>query len=188
MGIMNWETRSHGILVYDILYLLLARLGRNDPASLNHDFPSLKQHDFLSIITSFHQQSDPSMPKPKSTTIVAKQSTSKSPNASIQAFFEAEKRTPQDQHPQGTPGQPGDGFTEEEVVDNFNPLNCKFDSSREYEDSPIGQLVPGPRAVTFAGRIVHVGTMYGKDSKHPKAAGWHNLTVKDDSAAIGVSC
>lgn len=119
--------------------------------------------------------------------MAATQAVNKSPNASIQAYFEAEKRSPEKKCLQDSRSQPGDGFTEEEVAENFNPLNCNFDSGRDYEDCSIGRLVPGPRAVTFAGRIVYMKTLFGRDAKHPKAAGYHELTVKDDSAAIGVS-
>lgn len=81
----------------------------------------------------------------------------------------------------------GDGFTEEELADSLDPLNKKWNPEREYEEVSIVQLVPGPRAVTFAGRIVNLRTMMGTNPKQPKANGWHSLIVKDDSGAVEVS-
>jgi len=114
------------------------------------------------------------------------QPSAKTCSASIQALFQPDERGKVKSQQKGAFERPGDGFTKEEVANAFDPLTCNFDTNREYEDSSIDQLIPGPKAVTFAGRIVNLGTMLGDDPKHPKAAGWHNLIVKDDSAAIGV--
>ncbi|KAH8808026.1 hypothetical protein F5884DRAFT_881648 [Xylogone sp. PMI_703] len=50
----------------------------------------------------------------------------------------------------------------------------------------IGDLIPGPKAVAFRGRIVNYRTIYGKTRKQPKASGWQYLVVKDDTGAISV--
>ncbi len=52
------------------------------------------------------------------------------------------------------PFKPGDGFTEEEVASALDPLNRKWDPDKEYEEQSIDQVIPGPRAITFVGRIV----------------------------------
>jgi len=105
---------------------------------------------------------------------------------SIQAFYKPEVRIPQAALPEPEPAKPGDGFTEEELADALDPLHRKWNPEREYEECSISQLIPGPRAVTFIGRIVNLKTVAGRDAKQPKASGFHVLIVKDDSAAISV--
>lgn len=85
------------------------------------------------------------------------------------------------------PPRRGDGFTEEELSDAMDPLNRRWNPEREYEECTIDQLIPGPRAVTFVGRIVNFTTVFGQSQKQPKASGWHYMLVKDDTAAISVS-
>ncbi len=82
--------------------------------------------------------------------------------------------------------EPGDGFTKGELSDALDPLSRKWNPEREYEELNVGQLVPGPHAVTFVGRIVNLSTFFGKSPRQPKAAGFHSLIVKDDFAAISV--
>lgn len=95
------------------------------------------------------------------------------------------KREEEDQQP--SPSKQGDGFTEEELADTLDPLKRKWNPEREYDECTIGMLIPGPKAVTFVGRIVNLSTTHGSSQKQPKAAGWHYLIVKDDTAAISVS-
>ena len=93
------------------------------------------------------------------------------------------------QVPVQEPIEAGDGFTEEELADVLDPLNRKWNPEQEYDQVNISQLVAGPQAVTFCGRIVNLNTVYGRNPKQPKASGWHYLLIKDDSAAISVcSC
>ena len=101
---------------------------------------------------------------------------------SIQSFYQRDAHVANEVPQTG----PGGGFTEEELADALDPLNQKWNPEREYEEQGIGQLVPGPRAVTFAGRIVNINTVFGSSQKQPKASGWHYLIVKDDTAAISV--
>jgi len=70
---------------------------------------------------------------------------------SIQSFYQREVQKPvekEDVIPQEVIRQ-GDGFTEEELADALDPLNKKWNPEREYEEVGIGELVPGPKAVTF---------------------------------------
>ena len=108
---------------------------------------------------------------------------------SIQSFYEREIPTPaeKDEKTQSSPSKRGDGFTEEELADTLDPLKRKWNPDREYDECTIDTLIPGPKAVTFVGRIVNLSTIHGSSQKQPKAAGWHYLIVKDDTAAISVS-
>jgi hypothetical protein len=105
---------------------------------------------------------------------------------SIQSFYKPEVRNPQAVPQISEPTKPGDGFTEEELADALDPLHRQWNPEREYEEISISQLIPGPRAITFVGRIVNLKTVAGRCAKQPKASGFHILIVKDDSAAISV--
>jgi hypothetical protein len=107
---------------------------------------------------------------------------------SIQAFYKPEVRLPNPSNPQPSPTKPGDGFTEEELSDAMDPLHRKWNPEREYEECSISHLVPGPRAVTFVGRVVNLKTILGKDKKQPKARGFQAVIVRDDEGAASVSC
>ena len=107
---------------------------------------------------------------------------------SIQSFYKRETTTSakNGEEQQPPPKIQGDGFTEEELADALDPLKRKWNPEREYEESTIDKLIPGPKAVTFMGRVVNLSTIYGRSQKQPKATGWHYLIVKDDTAAISV--
>jgi hypothetical protein len=106
---------------------------------------------------------------------------------SIQAFYKPEVRLPSAALVgEGGKSKPGDGFTEEELADALDPLHRKWNPEREYEECSVGQLVPGPRAVTFVGRIVNLRTVMGKSAKVPKATGFHSLILRDDEGAVSV--
>jgi hypothetical protein len=83
---------------------------------------------------------------------------------------------------------PGDGFTEEELADTLDPLQRKWNPEREYEECGIGELVPGPKAVMFCGRVVGMRTLMGGGGKGMgmKARGWHGVVLRDDGGAISV--
>ncbi|KAE8441587.1 hypothetical protein EG329_004672, partial [Mollisiaceae sp. DMI_Dod_QoI] len=104
---------------------------------------------------------------------------------SIQSFYQKEVAIGEEASP-SSPAKPGDGFTEAELAAAVDPLSRPWNPEREYEELNISQLVPGPRAVTFMGRIVHCNTYFGHNPKQPRAAGFHSLIVKDDSAAITI--
>jgi hypothetical protein len=114
---------------------------------------------------------------------------------SIQAFYKPEVRlhttttttTTTTALPRAAlPFKPGEGFTEEELADTLDPLHRKWNPEREYEECSIGQLIPGPRAITFVGRVVNLKTVAGGDKKMPKARGFHSLILRDDERAISV--
>jgi len=110
------------------------------------------------------------------------------PASSIQSFYKREvPKPPSKDQPSPELVRPGDGFTEEELADALDPLNRKWNPEREYNEMGIGELVPGPKAVTFVGRVVNLSTITGRSSKQPKAAGWHYLILKDNAAAISVT-
>ncbi|RFU33351.1 Acting on ester bonds protein, partial [Scytalidium lignicola] len=102
---------------------------------------------------------------------------------SIQSFYQREpsKSTQLTQSPVS-----GDGFTTADLTSHLEPSSRKWNPKREYDVLPIGDLVPGPRAVTFNGRIVNFRTIHGKTQKQPKASGWQYLIVKDSGGAISV--
>jgi len=108
-------------------------------------------------------------------------------NVSVQSFYGKDVQTAPPVARISEPFKAGDGFTEDELASAMDPLRRAWDPEREYEQLGIAQLVPGPRAVTFVGRVVNLATRYGRSAKQPKARGWHFLLVKDDQAAISVS-
>jgi hypothetical protein len=105
---------------------------------------------------------------------------------SIQSFYKREVQKNGETVPDSEPTKEGDGFTEEELADALDPLNRKWNPQREYYELNIDGLIPGPRAVTFVGRVVNVNTIFGRCPKQPKATGWHYVLLRDDSAAISV--
>ncbi|EDN91607.1 hypothetical protein SS1G_01010 [Sclerotinia sclerotiorum 1980 UF-70] len=80
----------------------------------------------------------------------------------------------------------GDGFTEEELIEAVDPLTRKWNPSREYENLGVGELVPGPKAVTFIGRVVSFTTIIGKSAKQPRARGWHYTGVRGEGGVVSV--
>ncbi|CAG8951549.1 hypothetical protein HYFRA_00007465 [Hymenoscyphus fraxineus] len=108
---------------------------------------------------------------------------------SIQSFYKrevpAEKTRPNTTEPEIS-SRCDDGFNEEELLQAKDPMSRKWSPSREYEESTIDKLVPGPNFVTFHGRVVNFSTIKGSSSVEKKAAGWHNLLLKDNTAAIHI--
>ncbi|KAK0108453.1 hypothetical protein ONS95_003255 [Cadophora gregata] len=105
---------------------------------------------------------------------------------SVQSFYKREVQAEKEPAADAAQVKVGDGFTEEELSDALDPLSRKWDPEREYEELNIVQLIPGPRAVTFVGRIVNLATFFGHTPKQPRAAGFHSLIAKDDSGAISI--
>jgi hypothetical protein len=81
----------------------------------------------------------------------------------------------------------GDGFTAEEIQQALKPKPVEpWHPATEYTELEIRDLEPGPKAVTFMGRIANIFDL-ANDSKTPRAAkGCIKLYVKDDRAAITV--
>lgn len=115
------------------------------------------------------------------------QSSPDSKHVSIQSFSGKEVRLEKTAPAAAELPKAGDGFTEDELASAIDPLNRKWDPEKEYEELSIDQLIPGPRAVTFVGRIVNLSTRFGSNPKQPRATGWHFMIIKDDSGAISVS-
>jgi hypothetical protein len=115
-------------------------------------------------------------------------STPSSNYPSIQSFYKREfaPSANDGEESQLSPSKRGDGFTEEELEDALDPLKRKWNPEREYEEVTINKLIPGPNAVIFLGRVVNFSTILGSSQKQPKAAGWHYILLKDDTAAISV--
>lgn len=106
---------------------------------------------------------------------------------SIQSFYKREvPKSTEKQLAASSTIMTADGFTEKELSDALDPLNRKWKPEQEYEELGIGDLVPGPKAVTFIGRVVNISTVWGRSQKQPKAAGWHYLILKNNTAAISV--
>ncbi|KAF5874832.1 putative myo-inositol-1-phosphate synthase protein [Botrytis fragariae] len=80
----------------------------------------------------------------------------------------------------------GDGFTEEELHEAMDPLAQKWNPSREYESMTVGELIPGPKAVTFIGRVVSFATIIGKSAKQPRARGWHYVGVRGEGGVVSI--
>lgn len=91
------------------------------------------------------------------------------------------------QAPSSTDIQPGDGFTVGEVEAALHPPSAQWAPMRDYEEADIGVLEPGPKLLTFMGRIVNLYDMV-KPSKRPQAAkGCLKLMIGDDTGAMTVS-
>jgi hypothetical protein len=113
---------------------------------------------------------------------------------SIQSFFKSSKPSTSQAHAQpAAPTQahskePGDGFTKAEVDTVLHPvINESWIPAQEYEKLEIANLVPGPKCVSFQGRVTN---FYDQNtlSKRPRAAkGCIKVIVKDDSGALTVS-
>lgn len=76
--------------------------------------------------------------------------------ASIQSFFQPEVPS----SPSHSPKRPrtrkndtGDGFSSSEVEAALHPVLRKWQPCAHYEDTDIGNLVPGPGCVTCMGRV-----------------------------------
>jgi hypothetical protein len=80
-----------------------------------------------------------------------------------------------------------DGFTSEEITDALYPTSAQWTPTAEYDEEFIGTLEPGPKFVTFMGRVVNFYDMV-KPSKRPMAAkGCLKLMIADDTGALTVS-
>jgi hypothetical protein len=78
----------------------------------------------------------------------------------------------------------GDGFTAEELQ--VSPITTAWVPILDYEDSDIASLEPGPRHLTFMGRVVNFYDI-PKPSKRPKAAqGFVKIMVADDTGTMSV--
>ena len=112
-------------------------------------------------------------------------------STSIQSFFQPEVPSPasrrKSQHPQISSDEIDDDFDSSDIDPALNPTSHKWQPRTDYEETAIGDLVPGPGCVTLMGRIVN---FYDQaiPSKMPQAArGCIKIIVKDDTGALAVS-
>ncbi|KAJ9665735.1 hypothetical protein H2201_004220 [Coniosporium apollinis] len=107
---------------------------------------------------------------------------------SIEQFFEKQSsQSPKKRVRSSPPSQAGDGFTEAEVDAVLHPpANQTWSPPNEYEKVDIAALIPGPKCVTFVGRVANFYDQ-STPSKKPRAAkGCVKIIVKDDTGALTV--
>ncbi|KAH9826196.1 hypothetical protein Tdes44962_MAKER03714 [Teratosphaeria destructans] len=81
----------------------------------------------------------------------------------------------------------GDGFTAEELEDALRPRStADWHPQVEYAECSIRDLYPGPRAVTFMGRVANLYDAANTPKTLKSAKGCMKLCVKDETAAITV--
>ncbi|KAK5115362.1 hypothetical protein LTR62_001562 [Meristemomyces frigidus] len=79
----------------------------------------------------------------------------------------------------------GDGFTTEEITAALQPKPIEpWHPSIDYEESDICDLSPGPKAVTFMGRVCNIFDVANTPKTPRSAKGCVKLCIKDDTAAI----
>ncbi|KAM3418267.1 hypothetical protein BST61_g4268 [Cercospora zeina] len=109
---------------------------------------------------------------------------SKSNNASIQAYL-TPVTSPVKSPAVETPV--GDGFTAEELQEALKPkLQETWHPDCEYADMEISDLIAGPKAVTFMGRVANIFDVANSSRTPRSAKGCVKLCVKDGSGAITV--
>jgi hypothetical protein len=108
-------------------------------------------------------------------------------NSSIQAFFSP---TPAPSSPTKQPPSSssiGDGFTSEEVQEALKPAPVEpWQPKVDYLECEIRDLHPGPRAVTFMGRVANIFDVANAPKTPRSAKGCVKLCVKDDHDAVTV--
>jgi len=109
---------------------------------------------------------------------------------SIQSFFQASKPISAQN---GTTKQPstmsnsGDDFTITEVDTVLHPsINEFWTPTEDYTEMDIANLAPGPRRITFQGRIANLYDQRTPSKKPQAATGCMKCIVKDDSGAVTV--
>ena len=106
-------------------------------------------------------------------------------NSSIQAFFTPAPPTSSTE--QTSSCTLGDGFTSQELQQALTPPPAKpWQPEVDYAECDIGELYPGPRAVTFMGRVANIFDVANAPKTPRSAKGCVKLCVKDDHAAITV--
>lgn len=81
----------------------------------------------------------------------------------------------------------GDGFTAEEVNSKHTSPQEPWHPPREYRDCEIRDLVVGPQAVTFMGRVANIFDVPHTPKSSQAAAGCLKLCVRDGGGAITVA-
>lgn len=89
--------------------------------------------------------------------------------------------------PQNFPINIGDGFTPEEVLEALKPAPVQeWQPTEEYIEYQIKDLAPGPRPVSFMGRVANIFDIAHTPKTPTSAKGCLKLSIKDDTAAITV--
>jgi hypothetical protein len=82
--------------------------------------------------------------------------------------------------------EPGDGFTTEEVDAVLHPLSVQWIPTQDYQEVNIRALEPGPKCVTFMGRIVNLYNMPKSSKSKLAARGLLKLTIADDTGVLSI--
>ncbi|TKA83352.1 hypothetical protein B0A55_01028 [Friedmanniomyces simplex] len=106
-------------------------------------------------------------------------------DASIHAFFPP---TPQSSPvKRSATAHIGDGFTADELRTALQPKPAEpWQPPSEYTESDIRDLYPGPKAVTFMGRVCNLFDVANTPKTPRSAKGCVKLCVKDETGAITV--
>lgn len=109
--------------------------------------------------------------------------------ASIQAYFPPTPAPSSTKSGSTTTQAPvGDGFSEQEVQDALKPKPLEpWSPPREYAETDICDLMPGPKPVTFMGRVANIFDVANTQKNPRSAKGCVKLCVKDDGGAVTVS-
>ena len=112
-------------------------------------------------------------------------------DASIQAFFPpTPNSSPTKSNPPSLPSPDppcGDGFTADEIQEAVKPKPAEdWVPPTEYEECEIRDLYPGPRAVSFMGRVANLFDVANTPKTPRSAKGCIKLCIKDNRGAITV--
>ncbi|CAK4032066.1 Hypothetical predicted protein [Lecanosticta acicola] len=111
-------------------------------------------------------------------------------DASIQQFFPPTPRTSPSKRTSAllrSDAPVGDGFTAEEVREALRPKAMEnWHPDHEYDDLSVNALLPGPKAVTFMGRVANIFDVANSSRTPRSARGCVKLCVKDSTGAITV--
>lgn len=108
-------------------------------------------------------------------------------SASIHAYFPPTPTPTLSPTKSGTaPAPVGDGFTPEEVQSALQPPQ-PWSPPTEYEEVGIEELVLGPKAVTFMGRVANLCDVRNAQKTPRSARGAVKVCVRDDGGAVTVS-
>ena len=104
-------------------------------------------------------------------------------DVSIQQFF---LPTPSTSPTKRLESTVGDGFTAEEIQEAIAPKPREWHPEQEYEDREISSLEPGPKPVTFMGRVGNLFDVANTQKTPRSAKGCIKICLKDGVAAITV--
>ena len=108
-------------------------------------------------------------------------------DSSIQAFFHPTPASSSSPTKQPTSSSIGDGFTPEELEEALKPTPSEpWQPKVDYLECEIRDLYPGPRAVTFMGRVANIFDVANAPKTPRSAKGCVKLCVKDDHDAVTV--